>query len=681
MDLITLGLAIGMANALLAVGIVLIYMSTRVINMAHGEFGAFCVAMMIWLTRYHHLNYFAALAISLIATGVLAAIVERTIIARLWRSPRLLVLIATLGVAQLIIVLRLVIPKPKIGAHQSLLAAGGNIFPVPFHFQPVVWDRVILQPGHFLALGAGPVLALALGAFLRWSPYGVALRAAAENAPRARLLGIPVRRVSTIAWVISALFAGAAAVLLAPVIGFSATEAVGLPILMRGLAAATIARMESVGRAFGVGLALGVADQLVYFWTGRSGLTDVVLLAVIVVVLLGRQTSGKRTVASEESSWDITEPVRALPTEIATHPQWRLLVSVLTAVGVTSAVLAPMVLDVAPTFFLSAVFLIASVVVSLTVLTGWAGQLSLGQWALAGVGGVFGAKLVADSGVPFWLALVGAMAAGAVVAFLLGLPALRLEGSELAVVTLGFAVAAGSWLFDAKWFSPQGFFQTPAYLSTDVLYAVTLVYLVLVMLATRRLQRGAVGRNIVAARDNPRQAAAFGVSVARAKLTAFVFAGSVSAGAGFLWSASTGLPSTLSFPPVRSLSVVSAAVIGGLGTIPGAVLGAFYLWGVPYFAAGVTPYIGLLATGAGVLALLLFLPGGMARVLTNGRDRLAALVTGIDPRPDVTPSSLLDATPGEVTSATPSPRNQQRPSSAPSTPRRRSEPLVSGAIE
>ncbi len=661
MDIITLGLAIGMANALLAVGIVLIHMSTRVINLAHGEFGAFCVAMMIWLTRYHHLNYWVALLLSLAATGALAAAVERTIIARLWKSPRLLVLIATLGLAQLIIVLRLVIPKPKVGEGEVLLAAGGNIFPVPIHAPTVAWDRVILQPAHFMALTAGPVLALALAAFLRWSPYGVALRAAAENAARARLLGIPVRRVSTMSWVIAAVFAGAASVLLAPVIGFSATDAVGLPILMRGLAAATIARMESVGRAFGVGLALGVADQLVFFWTGRSGLTDVVLLVVILVVLLGRQRSAKRTLASEESSWDIAEPIRPLPQEITQHPRWQMLVSVMAAVGVTAAVVAPMMLKSAPTFFLSAVFLIASVVISLTVLTGWAGQLSLGQWALAGVGGVFGAKLMADSGWPIGAAMVGAMVAGAVVSLLLGLPALRLEGTELAVVTLGFAVAAASWLFDEPWFSPQAFFQTPSYLTTDVLYGVTLVYLGLVVIATRRLQRSSVGRNIVATRDNPRQAAAFGVSVARAKLTAFVYAGSVAAGAGFLWSASTGLPSTLSFPPVRSLSVVSAAVIGGLGTIPGAILGASYLWGVPYFGAGVTEYIGLIATGAGVLALLLFLPGGLARVITATRDRLAVLITGIQPRPDTARVAPLDASP-------------------PSTARRR-RPLVAGATE
>ncbi len=671
MDIIIEGLAIGMANALLAVGIVLIFMSTRVINMAHGEFGAFCVAMMLWLTRYHHLNYFLALVISLAATGLLAAIVERTIIARLWRSPRLLVLIATLGLAQLIIVLRLVIPKPTVRGGEAMLAGGGDLFPVPIHSPTLVWDRMTLTPAHQLALVAAPILALGLAAFLRWSPYGVALRAAAENSARARLLGIPVRRVSTMAWVIAALFAGAAAVLLAPVIGFSATEAVGLPILMRGLAAATIARMESVGRAFGVGLALGVADRLVYFWTGRSGLTDVVLLVLILVVLVGRQRSAKRTLASEESSWDIAEPVRRLPAEIVTHPRWQLLVSVLAALGATSALVAPMVLDAAPTFFLAAVFLIAATVVSLTVLTGWAGQLSLGQWALAGVGGVFGAKLMADTGLPFGLALAGAMVAGGLVALLLGLPALRLDGTELAVVTLGFAVAAASWLFDQPWFSPQGFFETPAYLTTDWLYRVTLAYLALVVLSTRRLQRSAVGRSIVAVRDNPRQAAAFGVSVARAKLTAFVYAGAVAAGAGFLWSASTGLPSTLSFPPVRSLSVVSAAVIGGLGTIPGAVLGAFYLWAVPYFGAGVTEYIGLIATGAGVLVLLLFLPGGMSRVLTTARDRLAVLVTGIEPRPDVVPSSALDVAP-----------SPDEPRAEPPRPtRRRAVPLVAGAVE
>src|ERR1041385_4399310 len=107
MDIVALGLVIGMANALLAMGLVLIYMSNRVINLAHGEFGAFAVAMMLALTRNAHLNYWLPLLCLLSATGALAAFVERGILRRLFKSPRLIVLIATIGIAQLIIVLRL----------------------------------------------------------------------------------------------------------------------------------------------------------------------------------------------------------------------------------------------------------------------------------------------------------------------------------------------------------------------------------------------------------------------------------------------------------------------------------------------------------------------------------------------------------------------------------------------
>ena len=131
MDYIALGLAIGMANALLAVGIVLTYMSTRVINLAHGELGAFCVAVMLALTRNAGWNYWAALAASLAATGLLGGDHRAGVVRRLEKSPRLIVLIATLGVAQLVIVGRLVVPKPKAGEDAALIS-GSGVFPVPF---------------------------------------------------------------------------------------------------------------------------------------------------------------------------------------------------------------------------------------------------------------------------------------------------------------------------------------------------------------------------------------------------------------------------------------------------------------------------------------------------------------------------------------------------------------------
>src|SRR5688500_16764415 len=100
MDIMVVGAALGMANALLAMGLVLIYMSNRTINLAHGEFGAFAVAMMIWLMRRESLNYWLALLITLVVTALVAAAVERIVLRRLFKSPRLILLIATIGVAQ-----------------------------------------------------------------------------------------------------------------------------------------------------------------------------------------------------------------------------------------------------------------------------------------------------------------------------------------------------------------------------------------------------------------------------------------------------------------------------------------------------------------------------------------------------------------------------------------------------
>lgn len=644
MDIVTLGLIIGMANALLAVGLVLIHKANRVINMAHGELGAFAVGMMLLLTRRVHLNYWLALVLSLAAAGALAAVIERLVLRRLFRSPRLIVFIATIGVAQLVIVLRLILPKPTLASGASALAGGASIFPVPFRSPSVVFDRVVLFPQHFMTLVAGPLLVAAVVVFLRYSAYGIALRAAAENAARARLLGIPVRRVSTIAWVVGAVLSGAASILLAPIIGFSATEAVGLPILMRGLAAATVARMESVSVAFGAGLALGVVDQLVFFWTGRSGLTDVVLLVVILTALLTRRGLKRRTVSAEESSWEVAEPVRPLPVEVRQHPRWRLLL-IATGVGVVVAgAAAPFTLSASATFFIGATALVATVVVSLTVLTGWAGQMSIGQWAVAGAGGVLGAKLLTDAGLPFFVAFTIAAVAGGVIALVLGLPALRLEGTSLAVVTLGFAVTASSWLFEQPWFSPTGLFTTPSFMSTRVFYAVGLVYMALVIVGLRSLQHTRVGRNIIAVRDNPGQAASFGVPIVRTKLTAFVISGVIASAAGFVWTMGVGAANGSIFPPGRSLSIVAAAVIGGLGTISGALVGALYLWGIPYFLSSISPYIGLLSTGFGLLVLVTFLPGGLVRPLFTLRDLLARAVTGIDVRAgsDAADASVAD---------------------------------------
>ena len=642
MDLVLLGLSLGMGNALLAVGLVLVYKSSRIINLAHGELGAFAVAMMLMLIRRFDWPYWPSVVTALAATGLLAAIIERTIIQRLFAAPRLLVLVATIGIAQLVTVARLGLPKPKVDG-KSAFVGGGTQFPVPFDHPVVQFGRVTLLPADFMIFVGGPVLVLAVVLFLRYSIYGVAIRAASENAPRARLMGVPVRRVSTMAWVISAVLSGAAAILLAPKIGFTASEAVGLPLLFRGLAAAALAGFESVGAAFGWGIVLGVADQLVFYYSGRAGLTDAVFFGALFVLLLGRRVAQRRTTAAEESSWQLAEPVRALPREIAQHPRWVLLSRTLLVLGVGLVAVGPALMDSSHTYLFASVCAASIVTVSLTVLTGWAGQLSLGQWAIAGVGAVLGSRLVGLEGVPFWIAFALAGVSGAIVALLIGLPALRLPGTLLAVVTLGFAVASSSWLYDQSWFRGTGTLERPEWMTVRWYYALTIVLLAVSLLAVRTLQRSRFGRNIVAVRDNPVQAAAMGISVTRTKLGAFVLSGVLASYGGFLWAAGSGAASSQSFLSIKSIGLLSAAIIGGLGSIGGAVLGTLYIIGIPFFAPDDWTLVGAASSGLGLLLLVLVLPGGLARLVFGARNLLARLVTGIDPKPDVVPVSASAA--------------------------------------
>jgi ABC-type branched-subunit amino acid transport system permease subunit len=320
-----------------------------------------------------------------------------------------------------------------------------------------------------------------------------------------------------------------------------------------------------------------------------------------------------------------------------------LLSRTLLVLGVGLVAVGPALMDSSHTYLFASVCAASIVTVSLTVLTGWAGQLSLGQWAIAGVGAVLGSRLVGLEGVPFWIAFALAGVSGAIVALLIGLPALRLPGTLLAVVTLGFAVASSSWLYDQSWFRGTGTLERPEWMTVRWYYALTIVLLAVSLLAVRTLQRSRFGRNIVAVRDNPVQAAAMGISVTRTKLGAFVLSGVLASYGGFLWAAGSGAASSQSFLSVKSIGLLSAAIIGGLGSIGGAVLGTLYIIGIPFFAPDDWTLVGAASSGLGLLLLVLVLPGGLARLVFGARDLLARLVTGIDPRPDVVPVSASAA--------------------------------------
>ena len=267
---------------------------------------------------------------------------------------------------------------------------------------------------------------------------------------------------------------------------------------------------------------------------------------------------------------------------------------------------------------------------SLTILTGWAGQVSLGQFGFAAVGGLVTVKLVGDDGIlglhhlPWAVAIAIGVLVGALVAVLIGLPALRIPGLYLAVTTLAFAVFVSVWLVaQGTFLDTSGLLPTLAKPDAGVVdfssrrsyYYLCLAFLLVCVALVAQLRRTGIGRSVIAVRDNPASAAGMTISTTRMKLLAFAMSGGMAALAGCLLV--TLLPSNtpaVTFAPEESVKVVAIVVIGGLGAFVGPVLGALWVVGLPAIWPD-EPIVPFLVSGVGILAILLFAPGGLAGLL------------------------------------------------------------------
>jgi branched-chain amino acid transport system permease protein len=289
------------------------------------------------------------------------------------------------------------------------------------------------------------------------------------------------------------------------------------------------------------------------------------------------------------------------------------------------------------------------VAVSLVILTGWAGQISLGQWGFAGIGAMVAGGLAAHLQSDFFLTLLAAGAAGAVASVLIGLPALRIQGLYLAVTTLAFAIAVQAYLLSPKYHAsllPNALqtIQRPLLYGhfniggPRAYYYVCLIVLGLALASARSLRRSRAGRVIVAARDNVRGAQSYGVSVQRARLAAFAISGFWAAIAGALFAYHQKVVETQAFDPSISLLILLIVVIGGVTSLPGAMLGAAYLGVLRY--GGLSPQVQALASGVGVLILLWILPGGLAQAFYGIRDAILRWVA--ERRGIVVPSLVAD---------------------------------------
>ncbi|MEY2426022.1 MAG: hypothetical protein QOI61_1594, partial [Actinomycetota bacterium] len=434
--------------------------------------------------------------------------------------------------------------------------------------------------------------------------------------------------------------AAATVLLTAPSQGLTSNLGAAPLVLLPALAAAVVAGMRSISVAFVAAVALGVLDGLVRWHIDTKSVTTVVFLVVIVVALMLRRGSLGRDEVGESSLTAAGAGEATTWAQVRRHPKVRTLKWA--AFGLAGAIVlaAPLVLSTTDVFVFSAGVVYAMVVVSLVALTGWGGQISLGQFALAGVGGVVASNLVLRYNLDLFWALGVAAVAGGAIAAAIGLPALRIRGPFLAVVTLAFAVAADAWAFSPTVFPDWLPFSVdrPVLLSeidlgSETAFAYLLLgFLAVTMFVLAGLRRGRPGRSIIAVRDNPRAASALAVPSTRTTLLTFVVAGVVAGVAGGLHVHLIGGLSNHTYPPATSLVLFSMAVIGGIESMPGAISGVVLI----QLLGRIWPRYQLLLTGVGMLIILMLVPGGLGQLGRMLRDRvLSRFVPSHDEEPDV----------------------------------------------
>jgi branched-chain amino acid transport system permease protein len=628
------GASIGALYGLLGVGIILIYRTNRIINFAAASLGAVPAIGFASMMALKGMSWWVAFPAALACSALLGLLVDVLVIRRFDKAPRLILTVATLGVSQILAYIGLLIPLWL--GNDALLVS----YQSPFTARTMSVGLTTLNGDYFFGIVVILVCTLLLASFLRYTRVGIALRASAENADRAALLGIPVKRVEAVAWTIAAFLAGMAIFVRSGMVGVPLDGSLGPRVLLFALTAAVVARMESMVLCLVAGCGIGVMAASASVHYGSDALIAGVMVVVVLAALLLQRSRMGRAHDTGVASWQAVQENRPIPRELVglravSTARW-----VLPAVGAALLVAMPWLLGENRMGFAILAVISAIVGVSLVVLSGWGGQISLGQFGIVGVGAVVAGKMAGEHNLDFFLVLVVAMVAGALVSTLLGIPALRIPGLYLAVATLAFAGAMELVILNRHFWvgkllmpSETARIETPTLWgrislvgedgtpSSRSFYWLCLVALALVTVVARSYRRSRAGRAVVAIRDNPRAAASYSINPARTKLAAFAVSGGMAALAGVLLAYQTNDVGASSYGIGPSISIFVITAIGGLTSVAGAVASVLLLEGVRFFGEDWIENLSLLVTGPGLLLILLFLPGGLAQGAYRLRDR------------------------------------------------------------
>jgi branched-chain amino acid transport system permease protein len=598
-------LTAGSIYAIAASGLVVTYTTSGVFNFAQGAIGMI-MAFLYWEVRINHgwPAWLALVFVVLIAAPLFGAFVDWALMRRLVGTPLVVQLVVTIGLMFFLMGLAATIwdensiapPLPEFFADKHGIDIGDVV---------LTWHRFITI-----------VVAILVAVFLRFLLYrtrtGVAMRAVVDNRELAALNGVRPGRVSSLAWALGSSMAAIAGILLAPSVGLR-VDVLTL-FIVDAFAAAIIGRLKSLPWTFVGGLIIGVTQSFVLNflqWGGRWGTASTAIPAIILFVAL---------LALPEARLEVG---RLIPKHrVPKLPDVRRSVAGMAVLVLVVALVAHLGdLDATNLRRLTLALITALVMLSLVPLTGWAGQISLAQITFVGVGAYAMAMVAGDArswlGAGNPLGLLVAAAAAVPFGVLMALPALRLQGLYLALASMAFAVMAIPLFFSQpEILGTNGRnLATPRFFGIDfddphnfvVLAAVAFAVLGLFVVW---LRRGRFGRRLLALRDSPAAAATVGVNLEWTKLLVFALAAAIAGFAGGLLGTFRGTVGSTDFAMLLGIPFLLLLVVGGVGTVSGALIGGISTVlllivqdEVTFVVFGVSVLVALTRIGPGLAAL------------------------------------------------------------------------------
>lgn len=551
-----LGLGVGAVYALLGQGLVLVYRGAGIINFAQGAVGM-VTALLYFELRDLSVTPSVAMAIALVAAGCLGGAIHILVMRPLSGAAPLVRLISTLA---LLVLLETLVDHMSGGGFRPV----ASILPsqtVTILGQPIGEDRLIVY-------GITVVITIVLKVLYGRTRFGLATSAVAENSRAAGALGISPDAIASANWAAASVLGCFAAILTASLSSSFNPDTLTL-LVIPGLGAALVGGFSSFPLTLLGGTAIGIVESEMSRYVSTPGWSEAAPFLVIIVVLVVR---GRALPLRGES----TDRAVKLGTGFMRWP---------VVVGASVAVLV-LIWTVSVNWVgaITTTALAAMIVLSLVVITGYAGQLSLAQYCLAGMGAWVAARLVAAEGFPFLLAAICGVVAAVAIGVLIGVASLRTRGVNLAIATLGAALFMEQVILGNANYTGGTAGTSVGNLEILGLHLdsvthpqrfATLVVLVMaaLMLLVANLRRSPAGRRLVAIRENERAAASAGVGIFGAKLYAFGLASAIAAVGGILLAFEYPYAVFTPFTTLASITAVMQAVIGGLGYVSGAIVG------------------------------------------------------------------------------------------------------------